>query len=230
MMKKDKILVIVPTKNRLDDFKIFADSWVRTTEGKSDVVAAINFDDTTYDGIQSEYPFIYEKTEPSSVLSILNTIATKYSKEYKYVSFIEDDCRFVTEGWESSFINKLNEIGEYGIVWGNDLVNRDYIVGIPFMDSKIVDVLGYMTPPEIKYLWPDHFWKKLGEDLGTLWYFSDIIVEHRHYSTGKREKDEISNTVDSNGYNDMIGYKQNYLVNRYSGDLEKLKNARSKSF
>lgn len=229
-MKKNKILVILPTKNRLEDFKIFADSWVKTTEGKSDVVVAINFDDTTYDDILSDYPFIYERVSPSNVLSILNTVATKYSKEYKYVSFIEDDCNFVTEGWETSFINKLEEIGDYGIVWGNDLVNRDYIVGIPFMDSKIVDVLGYMSPPEIKYLWPDHFWKQLGQDLGTLFYFSDIIVEHRHYSTGKRQKDEISDTVDSNLYIDRTGYIENYLVFRYNSDLEKLRNARGKSF
>jgi hypothetical protein len=226
-MKQDKILIILPTKNRLKDFEIFAESWVKTTEGKSDVLVAINFDDNTYDDIKEKYPFIYEKVNPGSVLEILNQMSVKYSKEYKYISFMEDDCNFVTEKWETSFINKLKDIGDYGIVWGDDLVNRDYIVGLPFLDSKIIDVLGYMSPPEIKYLWVDHFWKKLGADLGTLFYFSNIIVEHRHYSTGKRQKDEVSVVVDSNGLNDMVGYKDVYLKTRYESDLKKLKDARS---
>jgi hypothetical protein len=226
-MKQDKILIILPTKNRLKDFEIFAESWVKTKEGKSDVLVAINFDDNTYDDIKEKYPFIYEKVNPGSVLEILNQMSVKYSKEYKYISFMEDDCNFVTEKWETSFINKLKDIGDYGIVWGDDLVNRDYIVGLPFLDSKIIDVLGYMSPPEIKYLWVDHFWKKLGADLGTLFYFSNIIVEHRHYSTGKRQKDEVSVVVDSNGLNDMVGYKDVYLKTRYESDLKKLKDARS---
>ena len=226
-MKQDKILIILPTKNRLKDFEIFAESWVKTTEGKSDVLVAINFDDNTYDDIKEKYPFIYEKVNPGSVLEILNQMSVKYSKEYKYISFMEDDCNFVTEKWETSFINKLKDIGDYGIVWGDDLVNRDYIVGLPFLDSKIIDVLGYMSPPEIKYLWVDHFWKNLGADLGTLFYFPDIVVEHRHYSTGKRQKDEISVVVDSNGFSDMVGYKDVYLKTRYQSDLKKLKDARS---
>ena len=226
-MKQDKILIILPTKNRLKDFEIFAESWVKTTEGKSDVLVAINFDDNTYDDIKEKYPFIYEKVNPGSVLEILNQMSVKYSKEYKYISFMEDDCNFVTEKWETSFINKLKDIGDYGIVWGDDLVNRDYIVGLPFLDSKIIDVLGYMSPPEIKYLWVDHFWKNLGADLGTLFYFPDIVVEHRHYSTGKRQKDEISVVVDSNGFSDMVGYKDVYIKTSYQSDLKKLKDARS---
>jgi hypothetical protein len=226
-MKQDKILIILPTKNRLEDFKIFAESWVKTTEGKSDVLVVINFDDNTYDDIKEKYPFIYERVNPGSVLEILNQMSVKYSKEYKYISFMEDDCNFVTKKWETSFIDKLKEIGDYGIVWGDDLINREYIVGLPFMDSKIIDVLGYMSPPEIKYLWVDHFWKKLGMDLGTLFYFSNIIVEHRHYSTGKRKKDEISVVVDSNGLSDMESYKNVYLKERYDLDLKKLKDVRS---
>jgi hypothetical protein len=226
-MKKDKILIILPTKQRINDFEKFSESWMKTTKGKSDVLVAIDMEDTTYDMVKEKYPFIYEKVEPSSVLEILNQMAVKYSKEYKYLSFMEDDCVFVTENWENSFIDKLNEIGDYGIVWGNDLINRSYIVGLPFMDSKIVDVLGYMSPPELKYLWVDHFWKKLGEDLNTLFYFPEIIVEHRHYSSGKRQKDEISSKVDSHGVIDMKSYKENYMKNRYHSDLLKLINARN---
>lgn len=35
---ENKICILIPTRKRLVDFKIFADSWIRTTEGKSVVV------------------------------------------------------------------------------------------------------------------------------------------------------------------------------------------------
>jgi len=225
-MKQDKILVLIPTKDRLDDFIIFADSWVNTTEGKSDVWVGIDEGDTTYDSVKDKYPFKYVNITPKPFLEILNEMAIEGAKEYNYVAFLEDDCNFVTEKWESRFIDKLKDLGEYGIVWGNDLLNKEYIVGLPFMNSKIIEVLGYMCPPEIKYLWADHFWKFIGKKMNSLFYFDDIIVEHRHYSTGKREKDALSVVVDSKGQEDFHGYKA-YLNNSATRDITKLQNAKS---
>ena len=149
-----KIIILLPTRERLADFKIFADSWRNTTEGFSDVVVRIDNDDTTYEVIKHEYPeFTYIYGDRKPFLELLNDLATKYCDEYDYVGFMEDDCNFNTKGWESIFINKLIELGDNGIVWGDDLINHEYIVGLPFMNSKIIKKLGYICPPEIKYLW-----------------------------------------------------------------------------
>lgn len=225
-MKEDKILIIIPTKNRLNDFKIFAESWSATTEGLSDVVVGIDTGDTTYDEMRS-YPFIFEEVSPKPFLYILNELAVKYASKYKYIAFFEDDVNFVTNGWETTFINAMKSIGDYAIVWGDDLLNHDYIVGVPFIDSKIVEVLGYMTPPEIKYLWADHFWVQLGDAMGTLRYFPEVIIEHRHYSTGKRVKDELSEEIDTKAQPDYVGYNQVYKPNNFKRDIQKLINARS---
>jgi hypothetical protein len=219
---KDKILIIVPTKQRLNDFIIFADSYIDTTSGLSDVVVGIDDSDDTYDGIMDKYPFIWEKNEPMKVLKYVNHLANKYVDEYKYVAFIEDDCKFITKGFEEIFINKMNEIGKNAIVWGNDLLNGGSIVGIPFMDYSIVKRLGYITPPQIEFLFPDHFWKRLGDSLNSLCYFGDVIIEHRHYSTGKREKDTVSEVVDANGLNDMHGYNSYIQNGAFNNDLLKL--------
>ena len=79
-MKKDKILVLIPTKDRLDDFIIFADSWVNTTEGKSDVWVGIDKGDTTYDEIKDKYPFKYMEITPKPFLEILNEMAIEGAK------------------------------------------------------------------------------------------------------------------------------------------------------
>ena len=220
-----KIAILIPTRERLEDFKIFAESWKNTTEGYSDVIVRIDDDDLTYEEIKKEYPeFVYEYGERKPFLDLLNDSAIKYSETYDYIGFMEDDCNFNTQGWETMFINKLMDLGDNGIVWGNDLVNGGYIVGLPFMNSKIIKKLGYMCPPEIKYLWADHFWKDIGEALGSLYYFPDVIIEHRHYSKGKRQKDAISIEVDSNGLNDCNAYNGVYLKNNFIRDVELLKN------
>lgn len=217
-----RILIILPTKERLDDFIIFAESWKLTTEGYSDVVVGIDEGDPTYNSVKDSYPFIFETTKQTTPLDILNELAVKYCNEYSYICFMEDDCNFNTDGWESIFISKLKELGDNGIVWGNDLINGASLVGLPFMNSKIIQRLGYMSPPELKYLWPDHFWVRLGRALNSLYYFSDVIVEHRHYSTGKREKDDVSSCIDNGGAKEQSIFA-NYINTRFAEDVAKLK-------
>ena len=217
-----KIVILIPTRERLVDFKLFAESWKNTTEGHSDVIVRIDNDDLTYEEIKKEFPeFIYEYGERKPFLFLLNDIALKYCNDYEYMGFMEDDCTFNTYGWESIFINKLRNLGNNGIVWGNDLVNYDRLVGMPFMNSNIIKKLGYICPPDIKYLWADNFWKDIGTKLNSLYYFSDVIIEHRHYSKGKRKIDNISKIVDS--YLAIDGYSYSTYINtKFNDDVRKL--------
>lgn len=224
-MESKKIIILLPTRERLSDFKIFADSWRNTNEGNSDVVVRIDNDDLTYETIKHEYPeFIYEYGDRKPFLDLLNELAIKYCENYDYIGFMEDDCNFNTQGWETLFINKLIELGDNGIVWGDDLINHEYIVGLPFMNSKIIKKLGYICPPEIKYLWADHFWKRIGLAMNSLYYFPNVIIEHRHYSTGKRVKDTISDIVDTAGQADFINFNEIYMTTNFNRDINKLRN------
>jgi len=216
-----KIAIIIPTKNRLESFISFAESWKATTEGESDVIVGIDIGDSTYDSILSKYPFTFEYVTPKPFLHILNELALKYSNTYEYIGFMEDDCAFVSPQWESTFISKLDSLGNNGIVWGNDLINRDYIVGLPFLNSSIVKRLGFMAPPCIECLWADHFWKAIVDKFNSGHYFNDIVIEHKHYSTGKTLKDNVSNEIERIGHNDALRYSS-YRVNGLNKDLEKL--------
>jgi len=223
---ENKICVLIPTRKRLEDFKLFADSWIKTTEGKSVVVVGIDTDDNTYDEIieNNVYPFIYERQESKPFLHILNGMAVKYAEQFSCVSFMEDDCTFNTYGWESAILNKVNEI-ENAIVWCEDLVNHHHIVGLPFMDSKIVRTLGCMVNPRLHTLFADHYWVHLGRKLNSLHYFPDIIIEHRHYSKGKRLMDETSIKVESESKSagELQYYRSPDFMNDVTNDAEKLK-------
>jgi hypothetical protein len=224
---ENKICVLIPTRKRLNDFKLFADSWLKTTEGKSVVIVAIDDDDNTYDEIINDkiYPFIYERQTSKPFLKILNDMAVRYAEQYGCVAFMEDDCTYNTYGWETPILNKINEIGKNAIVWCEDLVNHNHIVGLPFINSHIIKTLGWMACPKFNTLFTDYYWKRLGEKLNSLYYFSNIIIEHRHYSKGKRKADEISKKVESESIagNEIHYYRSIEFTNDLNKDVEKLK-------
>jgi len=216
----DKILEIIPTKERFNDFCMFADSWENTTEGFSDVLVVTDKEDSTYTKLKEIYPFKWETSKLTSPLEILNEAATKYCQEYRWLSFMEDDCIHISPNWETSFILKLKELGKNGIVYCNDMLNESGLVGIPFMDSSIIARLGYMCPPGLKAGYADNFWKQLGEDMGSLYYFDELIIEHRHFSTGKRKKDSVSCALDA--YTNERKIYLDYYVNSFKEDFKKL--------
>jgi len=200
---KNKICVIIPTRERLLDFNLLASTWKKTTEGKSVVVVGVDEDDNTYNRLieKNPYSFIWERNKPGPFLPMLNRLAIKYAKEYKYVAYIGDDLTFNTHGWETSIINKLNELGKNAIGWANDghnpvnLENKIYPhnCGIPFMNSSIINRLGYMCPLHLKAGAADNYWGNLVINMpSTSYFFKDIIIEHRHFSYGLRKKDETT--------------------------------------
>jgi hypothetical protein len=227
MIMENKICILIPTRKRLVDFQNFANSWMKTTEGKSVVIVAIDSDDNTYDEIinSNQYPFIYERQESKPFLKILNDMAVRYAEKYTCVAFMEDDCTYNTFGWETAILNKQNEIGKNSIIWCEDLVNHNNIVGLPFMNSHIIRTLGWMACPKFSTLFTDHYWKHLGEKLNSLYYFSNIIIEHRHYSRGKRKSDEISKKVESESVaaKESIYFKSREYQNNLNEDVKKLK-------
>jgi hypothetical protein len=220
---EDKICILLPTKQRLNDFVNCVNSWKKTTEGKSQIVAIIDDDDSTYDNlIQSDvYPIIYERVTPKPFLLSLNQMAVKYTNMYNYIAFAEDDILFKTL-WETPIIEKLKELGKAGIVWANDLLNQDRLVGIPFFNSSFVSTLSYIAPPKFKTQVCDAYWLELGKKCNSLYYFDDIIIEHLHYITGKRAYDSTSAGVDAFIYSDREYHESEEYKQLVLEDAKKL--------
>ena len=232
---ENKICVLIPTRKRLVDFKLFADSWIKTTEGKSIVVVAIDTDDNTYDEIISNnvYPFIYERQVSKPFLHILNDMAVRYAEQYECIAFLEDDVTFNTYGWETPILNKQNEIGKNSIIWCNDLSNDSVKygmpgnsgnqVGAPFMNSNIIRILGFMACPIFNTHHTDVYWLELGKKLNSLYWFSDIIIEHRHYCFDKRPYDDTAKKVNDEAKGEPERYHSQEYKNNLIRDVEKLK-------
>jgi len=225
---KNKILWITPTRKRDKKLRRTIDSWRETTTGQSDFLAAIDDDDHSYNDTMKNYPdVIWEVGEPINgpFLHLVNRIALKYMNEYQYLGFMEDDVIFRTKGYEDKFIKKLESLGEHGIVYANDNVKkhlaRGYI-GLPVLNSNIVKKLGFYSPPCLKCLCGDLFWRDMAKHLGSYHRFDDIMIEHMHWKRDDKVVDETTESVNSYLSADNDAYNQ-YVASEFLNDMAKLK-------
>jgi hypothetical protein len=223
---KEKILWICPSRKRPDRLERLINSWKVTSNGQSDLLVIIDSDDQSYETLIKKYPDVtWEITEPvfGSFLHLINAKALKYSTDYSYIGFMEDDIVFETAGYESKFISKLKELGQTGIVHAMDGVDKRRFISIPVVNSYIIKTLGWFAPPCLKSLWADNFWREMANYLGTYYKFEDVMIRHYHYSKDATvEKDQISNMVDSNYGIDAENYKI-YMESSFLEDMKKLK-------
>lgn len=222
----DKILWICPSRKRPDRLEKLIISWKECSENLSNLLVIIDSDDQSYDELIKKYPEVmWEITEPvfGSFLQLINSKALKYSTEYSYIGFMEDDILFETPGYEIQFIEKLKELGKTGIVHAKDGVDKIKFISIPVVNSYIIRTLGWFAPPVLKSLWADNFWRAMANELQTYYKFNDITIKHYHYSKNPEiVKDEISIIVDRNYNIDADNYKR-YMETDFLKDMEKLK-------
>lgn len=185
------IAILIPTRGRNQNHLDVIQSWRNTTKGDSILIFGLDDDDEK--NYERQPDVIYEvlPKEGKGMGWITNKLAVKYAKNYEYIGFLGDDHRF-NNNWETPFLEYLEQT-PYGIVYGNDLTQGNDGSGLPsaaVLDSRIINKLGYMYPPQLKHLMIDVYWKQLGEAKGTLKYFPDVHIEHVHPFVKKAKLDQ----------------------------------------
>lgn len=112
------------------------------------------------------------------------------------VGFMGDDHCPRTPGWDAAYLDALRDLGT-GLVYGDDLLQREKLPTQVAMTTDIVRALGYMAPEGLTHLYVDNFWRDLGTSAGCLRYLPDVVVEHRHPTAGKAQWDDGYNRVNN---------------------------------
>jgi len=218
--KKMSNLLIVPTRSRPHNAAEFYECFVDNTSENTTLCFAIDSDDEhnysdRYDNV------IWEVNDRKGMNGTLNLVANKYCQDYDYITFMGDDHRVRTPRWDRIFMRHAKK---NTVTYGNDLIQGERLATAAMLDSNIIRTLGYMAPPKMKHLYLDNFWMELGCRLNTLQYYSDVIIEHMHYSVGKSSADELYQEVNSPSMNsnDKIAWEQ-YLMYNITDELSKFK-------
>jgi hypothetical protein len=215
-----KILTIIPSRNRPDSVLDLIEEFNATT-AISNLVIAVDDDDP------SEYivpdKVILEVNPRMWMNGTLNFIAKKYCEDYDYLVFMGDDHRPRTKDWDLLLAESIKDI-KYGFAYGNDLFQGENLPTAVMQDARITRTLGYFSPPPMKHLFLDNFWRDTGRELGTLRYLPEVVIEHMHPYIGKVEMDAGYAEVNSVevGSHDQMAY-MDYLTNQWQDDLAKLR-------
>lgn len=102
-----------------------------------------------------------------------------------YYGIFDDDYFPITPGWYDKMIAAA---GGTGIAVANDL-HAFPRARCRVMGGSLARAIGTIAPGKMRHNYSDDTWERFGQDFGVYHALEDVIVEHRHHTLGKSEKD-----------------------------------------
>lgn len=191
------LTVIVPSRGRPDSVLDLVNSVVDTRQiFTTNLVLAVDSDDPMLDLYRD-----VATTRPDAVrveivaggwmVAALNEAAMRVVADpaVTAVGFLGDDHRPRTHGWDAAYLSALAELGA-GIVYGDDLLQHEFVPTQCAMSASIIRALGWMAHPTLKHMYVDTLWRDMANVARRRRYLPDVVVEHLHYLNGKSPEDE----------------------------------------
>lgn len=216
-------LVMIGTRSRPDN-AVRAFNQLKKVSVESDYLIIINEDQRD---LYPEIDGVAREVVPSEFGCIEKAthVLPKYWDSYATVTGIDDDCMVTTHGWDAILAQPIKRRG-YGLSYGNDTMQGENLPTKVMISTNIIKALGFWAPPPIKHLYADNFWKALGQELGALDYFPDVMMEHWHYLNGKAPKDDLYESIYAPGEMTKAetAFKK-YVLEDSARDMERVRKA-----
>jgi len=179
-------------------------AWEATNAfGVAELVWALDADDPCYE----EYLTQMDGCGPREVAMALpewRPMVTKLDRfaralavdDHQAIGFMGDDHVPRTDVWAQRLLAELRDMGT-GIVYGDDLLQREVLPTQWVMTADIVRALRRMVPAPVGHLYCDNAVLALGRALRRIRYVGDVVIEHMHPLAGKVEPDPQYERVNS---------------------------------
>ena len=213
------IIVLCPTRGRPGRAAETLDSF-RDTAKRSDlrIIFLVDRNDPDFGayitlgrhwsrrfGIDADAPYVVplEDHETGDLVKATNARLDRFWDRCDVFGHVGDDHLFRTPGWDIEI--NMTLLAEPGVAYGNDGFQGEAVPTAAFVSTKVVKALGWLALPTAHHLYIDNTWRRLGEELGSLHYLPDVLIEHMHPAAGKAEMD--------------AGYAQNNAPEMYGHDF-----------
>lgn len=198
------ISVILPSRDRVGLLSQLLASIISTTDDirRIEVLIAVDKDDVSTIGFLEKYCL-----SSRFVRYFIVDRSSNFSKDYynylygistgKYVMAINDDCEFMTVGWDTELLKAMDGMEVvYGVV--EDGVNAS-LRGVsyscwPLLGRVGVERLGYFFPSRISTwggdIWAAMLYRAVGAVVDV-----PVLIQHICHHNGTRERDNINYRV-----------------------------------
>lgn len=229
-MPRSSLAVLVPTRSRPANARRLVQA-CRDTGTTSDLVLGVDDDDPelpaykklAVDMADVGWVDVLTPSPQPGMVAPLNQMARQHAPNYEMLAFLGDDHVPRTERWDEILCGGVRSQGG-GLVYGDDLLQRDKLPTAVVMESRIPRTLGYMAPPALWHLYADTVWLRWGQGIGRLTYWPDVVIEHLHPGAGTAKSDSSYATTNSSGYDqhDKEAFEE-YCRSRLLADVARLR-------
>ncbi len=112
-------------------------------------------------------------TTPGTTTEIINKVFRE-NPDYGWYHIANDDFIYHTKGWDETLKSD-------GIAYANDGFLKKGLCTISVINGDLPRALGWLQLPAVDFLYGDNVWMCIGDNLGKLHYFKNVIIEHKHF-------------------------------------------------
>lgn len=232
-----EILAICPSRGRPQVLKEMLVSFFSTMSPGTCLIVYLNDDDPKLPEYKDVIaPFVTDHEMLRVEVGPRKYIAEVFNEyfwqfpDFQYYMTMNDDHIYITPNWGE----KLAEIvekqgGGWGIAGADDYLTDWETCQHPsacVISGKMTRALGYIVWPKIRHIGIDTFQMKVAQGIKRLFLTRDVVIEHRHWSNGKRPMDDNYKWVyASEEQNHGLAAVQEYLLTQYHEDIKKINDA-----
>lgn len=144
----------------------------------------------------------------------------------KFYGMIGDDEIVKSDGWDEKLIAAG---GDWYIAHSNDeWQSHRRIHGYAAFGGELIRSIGYIAPQGMWHWYIDNVWEDLSGALGLKKMCEDVITEHKHYISGKAEKDATYELGESRAMQDEEIYCR-WRQKEFVGVVTRVRKAMEKS-
>ena len=219
-----ELLVLCPTRGRAAAAREAYAAFTSSRWTDAEMLFLVDADDPTpYDDVPVRRLAAEDTGSMNNALNSGVRLALAGEAPPRILGFVGDDHRFRTSGWDRKVIDALDGMGG-GLVYGNDLAQRERLPTQVFINSNIVQALGWMGLPGAKHLYLDNAWLEIGTRLGRLRYLPDVVIQHCHPMFGTGEWDEGYRRVNAQEvYDHDRAVFEDWLATSFADDIERVR-------
>lgn len=209
------LLVIVPSRGRVERLREFLSCFEKTRTIKTDVAIALDNDEPQMEGYQkllADYKsgdwLIQFQGPRKTITPWINYIAREEVDNYRAMCVMGDDNVPISTGWDRDLMAAIEDLGDIGFSYPDDKRRND-IPELCVISTKIIKALGWLCQPSLRHFYVDNVWGDLGTGANCIKYCPEVIIEHRHYHVDPTQtRDMTYAQSEVHGGLDSINYQK----------------------
>lgn len=189
------ITILLPTKKRPNNVIRFVDNVLATANNPQDIEICYYLDDDDSISI-SGINYSAEHINTQAIQGNLKLGSQMYNELYRIASgeifmIAADDIIFRNKNWDSFVVDAFNKQEDKIIhVYGEDGYQHGRIGTHGFLHNNWIEVLGYVLPPKLSFVYADEWITELAKRVDRNVYIPELLIEHLHPAVGKAQLDE----------------------------------------